>query len=208
MTDTDPAPRKSAGGRPRDASKDAVLLDAALEVLAEVGFERMTMDAVAARAQAGKATVYRRWPSKVHLVVDAVTRLGEREVDLGRLPDTGTLRGDLVGLIRPEVLGADNQDLKVMAAVASMHAAVGEPELTRAASSASTRPWVTANRILLQRAVDRGEVPSDVDVELAARLLPAMCLFRDNAEQIPLTAEYVTAVVDHLLLPAVGIRSV
>jgi AcrR family transcriptional regulator len=199
-------PPRSVGGRRRDASRDAALLDAAVAVLAEVGFERLTMDLVATRAKAGKATVYRRWPSKAHLVVDAVTRLGDRDVDLNRLPDTGTLRGDLVGLIRPEVLGGGNRELKVIAAVAAMHASVDDMELTRAASSASTRPWVTANRVLLQRALDRGEIDGSVDVDMASRLLPAMCLFRDHVEQVPLTAEFVTQVIDQLLLPGLGIR--
>lgn len=197
-----------ARGRPRDASRDGVLLDAALEVLADVGFERLTVDAVAARARAGKATVYRRWPSKAHLVVDAVTRIGEREVDLDDLPDTGTLRGDLVGLVTPRALHTGTQQLKVMAAVASMQATVNDPELTRAASTASTRPWVRANRVLLQRALDRGEIDPAVDIDLASRLLPAMCLFRDNTEQIPLTAAYVAEVIDRLLLPALGVSTV
>lgn len=201
---TEPVELRAKGGRRRDASRDEVLLDAALDVLVEVGFERLTMDAVAARVRASKATVYRRWPSKAHLIVNAVTRAGEQEVDIDNLPDTGTLRSDLLGLIRPEVLGTSDRQLKVMAAVAAMHATVNDPDLTRSASSASTRPWVEACRLLLTRAIDRGEIDARTDVEMCSRLLPAMCLFRHNIELEPLTAQFVTDVVDDMLLPALG----
>jgi AcrR family transcriptional regulator len=88
-------------GRKRDHSRDAETIDAALEVLAEVGYAGLTMDAVAARAKAGKATVYRRWPSKAELVVEAITRMNRTQVDLEQPLDTGTLRGDLLGLYKP-----------------------------------------------------------------------------------------------------------
>ena len=66
-----PSARQGRGGRPRDATRDAVIMSAALEVLAEHGYDRMTMDQVAKRAGAGKATLYRRWPSKADLVAQA-----------------------------------------------------------------------------------------------------------------------------------------
>ncbi len=73
-------------GRKRDPSRDAEILDATLEVLAEVGAARLTMDMVAARAGAGKATIYRRWTSKVELVIDAVAHMKRNQVDLEHLP--------------------------------------------------------------------------------------------------------------------------
>ena len=74
-TESEPAPP----GRKRDPSRDAALLDATLEVLAEVGAEGLTMDLVAARAGAGKATIYRRWTSKTELILDAV-KIGRAHV--------------------------------------------------------------------------------------------------------------------------------
>src|SRR3954452_15398565 len=96
--ETDGAPRKL--GRRRDHTRDAEILDAALDVLAETGYDGMTVDMVAARAKAGKATLYRRWPSKPDLVLDAVACMKANDVDLTALPDTGTLRGDLVAMIK------------------------------------------------------------------------------------------------------------
>src|ERR1700712_1282335 len=87
-------------GRKRDHSRDAEILQAALDVLAETGYDGMTIDMVAARAQAGKATLYRRWPSKAELVLDAVACMKQSDLHPDELPDTGTLRGDLLSMIK------------------------------------------------------------------------------------------------------------
>ena len=79
--------------RPRvEGDREAEILEATLEVLAEVGYDRLTMDAVAARAKASKATLYRRWNDKASLVVDALLVVKHT----AETPDTGTLRGDLI----------------------------------------------------------------------------------------------------------------
>src|ERR1700755_589877 len=82
----------AAAVRPRiEGVREQEILDAALEVLADVGYDRLTMDAVASRAKASKATLYRRWSSKAKLVIDALHQTkGPHE-----FADTGTLRGDL-----------------------------------------------------------------------------------------------------------------
>src|SRR5215218_10242265 len=88
-------------GRKRDQTAGTRIIEAAIDTLAEVGFDSMTMDMVAARAKAGKATLYRRWPSKAELVRDAVIWMSRSSVDLDELPDTGSLRGDLLALLKP-----------------------------------------------------------------------------------------------------------
>ena len=99
MTQLDLAEQKPRLGRKRDHTRDPEILDAALDVLAETGYDGMTIDMVAARAKAGKATLYRRWASKSELVLDAVACMKSSDVDLASPPDTGTLRGDLVALV-------------------------------------------------------------------------------------------------------------
>ncbi|HEV7622960.1 MAG TPA: helix-turn-helix domain-containing protein, partial [Amnibacterium sp.] len=89
MTQLDSAPatqRAVKTGRKRDHTRDPEILTAAIDVLAEVGYERMTVDMVAARAKAGKATLYRRWPSKADLVIDAVARMTKGDIDYADLP--------------------------------------------------------------------------------------------------------------------------
>src|SRR4051812_26383711 len=100
MTQTDLVDAQPKLGRKRDHSRDAEILDAALDVLAETGYDGMTIDMVAARAKAGKATLYRRWASKPELVLDAVACMKSTGQDLTSPPETGTLRGDLVAMVK------------------------------------------------------------------------------------------------------------
>src|ERR1700712_4178711 len=96
-------------GRRRDESKDDAILDATRELLAERGYDGMTMDAVADRAGAGKATVYRRWPSKVQLTVDAVVCAKGVPMAVDEIPDTGSLRGDLMSVRFARPAGHDTE---------------------------------------------------------------------------------------------------
>src|SRR5690242_9938962 len=89
--------RPSRGGRPRDPSRDEVIRAAILRLLAEVGYGALTMDAVAAEAGVGKATIYRRWRTKEDLVVDTVADMNAAEVSE---TDTGSLEGDLRAVLR------------------------------------------------------------------------------------------------------------
>lgn len=190
-------------GRKRDDSRDPEILDAALGVLGEQGYDRMTMDAVAARAKAGKATVYRRWPSKAQLVHDAIVRMSEDDVDLDAVPDTGSLRGDIAASTRPDAFR--EQRLKVIAGLTAM-LAVDDTGLGAAALGASVEPWVLLNRVLLERAVDRGEIAASTDIDLLSRLVPAMCLYRVSVERRALDADFTGGLIDRVLLPAVGLE--
>ncbi len=200
MDDDETAPAEPVRmGRKRDHSRDADILAAALEVLSEVGYERMTMDMVAARAKAGKATVYRRWPSKSELVLDAVTRMKRDQVDLDRLPDTGDLRGDLVALIKPQSIEESERKLMVMAGLASMMS--HDPRLAEAGNAAIVEPWADAHRALISRAIDRGELPA-VDVETLSRVVPSMAAYRTLIQRQPIDRAYLVSLIDGLLLPA------
>src|SRR4051812_28625258 len=88
--------RSSRGGRPRDPSRDGVIRAAILRLLADVGYGALTMDAVAAEAGVGKATIYRRWRTKQDLVVDTIADLNRADAT----PDTGSLEDDLRAMLR------------------------------------------------------------------------------------------------------------
>jgi len=190
-------------GRKRDHTRDPEILDAAIEVLAESGFDGMTIDMVAARAKAGKATIYRRWPSKADLVLDAVACMKAADLAPERLPDTGTLRGDLVAMIRPRSIEEGERKLRIMGGLFGMIST--SPELATAVHEAILEPRLAVNRLFLQRAVDRGEISADRDIELLARVASGMAAFRMLVEQKPLDAEYLTSLIDHVILPAAGI---
>jgi AcrR family transcriptional regulator len=192
-------------GRKRDHSRDPEILDAALDVLAEVGYDRMTMDMVAARAKAGKATMYRRWSSKADLVIEAVACMKKVDVDAASLPDTGTLRGDLVAMLKPHPIVDAEKKLQVLAGLVSMLAQ--SPEFADAVNAAIVEPRASINRIFLQRAVDRGEIPADVDIEQLAILAPSMAAYRVLVLRKPVDRAFLLRVLDDILLPAVGIRA-
>ncbi|MGH2867319.1 MAG: helix-turn-helix domain-containing protein, partial [Solirubrobacteraceae bacterium] len=107
---------RSRAGRKRDPGRDGVILDAALAVLAEHGYDGMTIDMVAARADSARATVYRRWATKDDLVLAAVARMSHDDVNLEELPDTGSLRGDIVAMILP--LSDQEQQIRIQAMTA------------------------------------------------------------------------------------------
>src|SRR4051794_41353084 len=98
-------PRASRGGRPRDPSRDGVIRAAILRLLADVGYGALTMDAVAAEAGVGKATIYRRWRTKQDLVVDTIAQLNREEASA---PDSRSLEGDLP-LMLPRLASAVNR---------------------------------------------------------------------------------------------------
>lgn len=202
MTDTSAPATKL--GRKRDHTRDPEILDAALDVLAEVGYDRMTMDMVAARAKAGKATVYRRWPSKADLVVEAVACMKKSDLDPSDLPDTGTLRGDLIAIMKPHNVVDAEKKLRVMAGLVSMLAE--NPEFGDAVNAAIVEPRAAINRKLLQRAADRGEIRPDADIEQLALLGPSMASYRVLVLRKPVDRAFLLSVLDDILLPAAGVR--
>ncbi len=191
-------------GRKRDLTRDGDILDAALEVLAEVGYEGMTIDMVAARAKAGKATLYRRWASKELLVIDAIACMKQLDLDPENLPDTGTLRGDLVAMIKPKQVEDGGRKMRVMAGLMSMLSR--DPSLAEAAHATIMEPRAAVNRLFLQRAIDRGEIAADTDIELIATVGQSMTAYRTIMLRKPITPEWVLSIIDSVVLPAVGLR--
>lgn len=187
-------------GRKRDHSRDALILDAALEVLAEAGYEGMTVDMVALRAKAGKATVYRRWPSKAELILEAIAHMKRGQVDLDRLPDTGTLRGDLVAMIKPQSIEEGERKLKIMAGLASMLS--HDLGLAEAANAATIEPWAAAHRVLMQRAVDRGEISASADIETISHVVPSLAASRALTQRRPVDRDFLVSLIDGILMPA------
>lgn len=205
MTQLDLAPANSQQhklGRPRDHTRDPEILDAALDVLAEMGYDGMTLDLVAARAKAGKATLYRRWSSKAELVVDAIACLkGDLHED--SLPDTGTLRGDLLAMIKPHSIEDAERKLKLMAGLVSMLSR--DPELAEAANTAIAEPRAAANRILFRRAVQRGEISADCDIDTLSLITPSMAAYRVLILREPVDRPFLVSLIDGVILPAVGL---
>lgn len=185
-----------ARGRPRDTTRDDALRAAALEVLAEVGYRALTMDAVAAKAKAGKATIYRRWDSKLHLVIDACHMLAARVIGE---PDSGSVREDLVQFL------LSFARLLTGPTGRAAHALVSElphePELARRFREAFLVPHRATMLRLLERGIARGEVDPAAPHEMVVELSGATLTHRRMINGEPLDDAFVTRLVDDALLP-------
>jgi AcrR family transcriptional regulator len=162
-------PARRGRGRPRDPAVDQRITAAAAELMLQRGFDQTTVDDVAAKAGVGKATVYRRWPSKEDLALAAMTELFASEFPS---PDTGTIRGDVTESIRA-VLAVVNTDqgarfLRMTIAESIRDARIAS--LYRESIERSEH----RGRAILQRGIERGEVRPDVNMEIAVQWLSGM----------------------------------
>jgi AcrR family transcriptional regulator len=194
-----PEPGRAArGGRPRDPSRDEAIRAAILEVLARDGYAALTMDAVAAAAGVGKATIYRRWRTKSDLVADAVADLGDEEFDA---PDTGALEGDLRQLLHA-LVGATNGPLGA-ATLALLSALPHEPDLRTAFREGPMGQMGEAFRQVWARAVDRGEVPAGVLGSAVTSSASSPILQRWLFSEQPVDDAFADEVLDDVVLPLI-----
>jgi AcrR family transcriptional regulator len=183
--------------RPRrlDQEREQAILRAAYELLGEVGYQGLRVDAVAARARASKATLYRHWPAKASLVVDAVRACKNASEDI---PDTGSLRGDLVtwfGAIAESIGGEQGPLLAGL-----FMAMYRDPELAAELRSMRTSK-APAAAIICARAEQRGELRPGYDAGLIDEIVPGQMFMHHFAIGLPLDATFLAHVVDDIILP-------
>lgn len=198
-----PASTPKQPGRKRDHSRDADILEATIQVLAEIGFDSMTMDLVAARAKAGKATLYRRWPSKGELVRDALIGMSRNSIEVDVLPDTGTLRGDLLAVVKPHSMEYSERKLRVLAGLGSF--STQHRKLYDEALIGIFSPWIEVNTTLMQRAVERKELPASADIDLACEVIAAMTAFKTSSQRKQFDKATYEGLLDKILLPGLGL---
>jgi AcrR family transcriptional regulator len=192
MTDVIPAVR---AGRPRDEACDRAIAAAALELLIEDGFEKMSIEGIAARAGVGKSTVYRRWDNKADLVVSAfLGQCKEHVVD----PDTGSLVGDL-RILFGALMNKFGRDGAVMQAFLSGQQRY--PELGLTFRSAFLDDRRAAVRAVLARAIDRGELPPDADLEILGDLGSAILWHRISVAGVPLEPDLPERIIEQIFVP-------
>ncbi|MGI9158044.1 MAG: TetR/AcrR family transcriptional regulator [Marmoricola sp.] len=184
--------------RPRiEGDREDEILDATLSLLLDVGYDRLTMDAVAKQAHASKATLYRRWETKTSLIVDTLLRAkGAPHMDL---PDTGTLRGDLVALFCGGHTG--QAGTKVLGAVVT--ALTNDPDFAEEFREKFIAPKVLVSQQVYARAMERGEIRDDLDLEVIVPAMAGILMHRAFVLGQPTTDDTVRRVVDHVILPAV-----
>lgn len=185
----------------RGEARESAILAAVIQLLGEVGYEGMTMDAVAARAHASKTTIYRRWPGKPQLVRAAVDGYAAERLTAGA--DTGSLRGDLLAVLGAMAGHLTPEFLAMMSGL--MHAMRADPEL-----AAALRPRLGIGHAvvlpIVGRAAGRGELPAGADAELAAlahEVIEALVLRRVAAGD-GLGQEFARHVVDDIVIPVLA----
>ncbi|NIH82198.1 TetR/AcrR family transcriptional regulator [Amycolatopsis viridis] len=187
-------------GRPRDEQVDGRILDAALELVLAEGYDRFSPDGVAAKAGVAKTTLYRRWPTKDHLILAVVTRM-QNEVEV---TDTGDLPRDLTRYLdeiaaglnrmrkagRPQLAGDQSAGLIAeIAAAAARHADIG---------AVVRQMFALRNKVpigLLARARERGDLPEDVDPEVLFEQLAGALYYRVLITGSPIGPAYVQRLV-------------
>ena len=186
------APRRP--GRPRSTSAQDKILAACVELIRESGYDALAMEAIAARAGVGKTTVYRHWPSKEFIAAEAIAR-----IVLGiAVPDTGGVETDVLALMRSMKRMYD--DPGTVTLLPALVAAIARS--TRVADAVRTgmaSAWHAVIGRVLERAIERGELRADVDVEVAIELLAGPLFYRYLWLGLPIDESYLQAVVAAVL---------
>lgn len=198
MSQSPPKPSTTIG-RTRDASLDGAIRQAVIEIFAQSGAAGVTMDAVAQRVGAGKASLYRRWNSKEELLVDALTAANDARNHAE--VDTGSLRGDLVQLfsqlysVDDPVLQAVHQEIMrdLRGTLSYMEKVAPERLLKR-------RQRIQA---VFVRAMERGEIAADLELGLLQDVLSAMILYGYITKGQMVTKALISKYVDGLIMPIV-----
>jgi AcrR family transcriptional regulator len=194
-----PAPRAASPGRPRDPRRDEAIRAATLALLAEVGYERTTLDAIAGAAGVSKPTIYRRWSGKHELVADAIR---SHPHNRATAPETGSLRGDLVAAVR------QTADLQLESAPLTAGLAGRMRESDELAALVREHAIDAVRRRfggLLDRAAARGELADCAAVSpLFADVAPSVIHTRVLLSVEPVDDAFAEELVDRILLPIVA----
>jgi AcrR family transcriptional regulator len=183
-------------GRPRSEKARVAILEAAAELLMARGLSEVSMDAVAERAGVSKATIYRWWPTKEMLALDALYNEWAPPAPSPR--DTGSLRGDLLALLRPWARLASSRPYgRVIAALITE--AQTDPAFGRTYRSRFVEPRREQGRTVFRRAIERGEIPPDTQVELALDMIYGPLYHRLLHGHAPLSDHFVRDVVETAL---------
>ena len=181
-------------GRPRDPDTDARITTAAAELLLLRGFDRTTVDDVASRAGVGKATVYRRWPTKEDLAVAAMETLYDAEMPE---PDTGSIRSDLVASYRSVLTFVNSPE-----GAAYMRTVIAESvrdDRIAAMHRSSSEKREGYHRETIERGIARGEVRADIDIDTAVQWLGGLLTVRAITHRPMPSVEDIDALVDFTL---------
>lgn len=181
-------PRRRPGGR--SAQVRAAVLEAGLAELAETGYHGLSLEGVARRAGVNKTTLYRRWGTREALLLDAIRARATAEVPI---PDTGSLREDLLALVRAAIGNLTSPEVQAIVRVAV--ALSPHEEAVAATNRAFWAERLAVDGVVVQRAVERGEIPP-VDPERVIEAVLGPPYFRLVVTGRPVDDDFLVATVD------------
>jgi AcrR family transcriptional regulator len=189
-------------GRPRSARADAAILRAALELLLEDGYEGMTIEGVAERAGVGKATIYRRWDSKAELIAALLSSFN----DESRVPDAGSVRGDLAAMVR-DLQGRPGFEMLVPMIGRIISLAAANPAFMEILYRHHIAPRRRIVAQILQRGIERGELRADLDVDGVVNLFGGRIILGAVLGEVgPETLDELVVRTFDTLLRGIGVR--
>jgi AcrR family transcriptional regulator len=181
-------------GRPRSAEADDAILDATMDLFCEQGYDGLAVEGVACRAGVAKTTIYRRYPTKLELVMAAIERAKEGLIPE---PDTGVLRDDLLAIAAGYT--AMLQSETVGRAIPMMMAAKARSPELAAAHEEFVSSRRAATHAVIQRGIDRGDLAAGSDPTVIADMLTGALFTRVFVAGQPVDDAYLEALVDRLL---------
>lgn len=193
--------------RRRGANLEEAILEAAYVELSEVGYTAFTVEAVAARARTGKASIYRRWPTRSDLLLDAICSRLPTADECGltaSIPPNKTTADALRDVARMITRVISSPAGDVIRAIKCE--AVTDPELARAIDERFQRPRREYMTQLFRRGIARGEVRADADVKAIAEVLPAVLTYKIVLQREPITAAAITAIMEQVMIPLIEPR--
>lgn len=187
-------------GRPRDPGVDLLIHRAALELLGEVGYDRTSIEGVAARSGVAKASIYRRWPGKPELILDAMRA---QEPVVSAMPrDTGTLRGDLLSAIPSFLVFSSFEGRQAPIVMGLIQAMRASPELVEYMRGRFISSINHGSEIIVERAIARGDIPAAArDIRLFHDIAPSLAMARMLLTYEPVDEGFEVELVDTVLIP-------
>lgn len=193
--------------RKRGAVLEDAIREAAFAELTEVGYTAFTVEGVANRARTGKASIYRRWPTKQELVMDALCSELPTPQDCGlepELDDSVTTVDALYGIARAITRVINSPAGDAMRAIKCESAS--DPELARMVDDRFQEPRRQALVTLLRRGIERGEVRPGADTPLIADVIPAVLMHRVIMQREAITEQTITEIIEQVFIPLVAVR--
>lgn len=183
-------------GRPRDLEREKAIQLAALTLIKEVGYDRVTIDEIASRAKVSKSTVYRRWKNKQDLIAGVVKKHAKHEIPA---INTGSLRGDLIELINSHVQILQGPDGHLL--IGLLTSSQNDPALSALLNDCKPKEVDNAALAIIERASQRKEISGKVNLELLGEAVGAILINRIAISHQPINRNFIESIVDGILMP-------